>query len=368
MDEKGCLKGESSFDLERVIDLAERVMGCQDMRSLSTEALPWIARSFESNGVFLYIAPPQPSAACFHQYGVAQDEAHDLENACRDLAGPSEDPLKARIPEHEGLSGMVLGYRICPLEVARDIHALLGIKPSASTSLTDPTIMPRLLRFLGHAIAIVHERMRTARQIAYFNTYLTVSSLLAKSMGLHELLETILYFCTEAVGAQEASVLFLDEDKKNFLFYQTEGASRLVLEGASFPADEGIAGAVLRSRKAEIIHDVQSDPRFYKKFDTESGVVTRNMIVVPLVAEEEPVGVLEMINKVGGAPFTEEDCLLLHFIAEEIAFAVRNAKIFEIVVDSYCKHRQGQDSCEGCKRPLGSWTPCVKFRETCCLH
>jgi hypothetical protein len=27
------------------------------------------------------------------------------------------------------------------------------------------------------------------------------------------------------------------------------------------------------------------------------------------------------------------------------------------------KQPQGQNSCKGCKRPLGSWTPCVKYRK-----
>ncbi len=78
---------------------------------------------------------------------------------------------------------------------------------------------------------------------------------------------------------------------------------------------------------------------------------------------KEKVGVLEVLNKVGGRPFTEEERLLLTFIAEEVAFAIRNAKLFEVVVKSYCKQRQGLNTCKGCKRPLGSWTPCVKYRE-----
>ena len=64
-----------------------------------------------------------------------------------------------------------------------------------------------------------------------------------------------------------------------------------------------------------------------------------------------------------GGSFTEEERLLLFSIAEEIAFAIRNAKLFEYVVSTYCKQRQGQMSCKGCERPLGSWTPCVKYRE-----
>ena len=88
------------------------------------------------------------------------------------------------------------------------------------------------------------------------------------------------------------------------------------------------------------------------------------MIVIPLAAGEEKIGVLEVLNKTNGASFTEEDKFLLLLIAEEIAFAIRNAKVFEYVVNSYCKQRQGFATCKGCKRPLGTWTPCVKYRES----
>jgi transcriptional regulator with GAF, ATPase, and Fis domain len=293
---------------------------------------------------------------------LTRNEAVQTRAACRDLLGSSCETVAGAPEALEDPSGIAPGCRLWLFEVGRETRGVLGIKPSGATSL-DETLMPRLARFLAQAVAAVLERMRSARQIASFNAYLTVSSLLAKSMGLQSLLETALYFCTEAVGAQEGSVLFLDQDRRNFRFFRTEGASRSVLEGNAFPADRGIAGDVLKARKSEIIQDVQSDPRFYGKFDAKSGLVTRNMIAVPLVAEDEPVGVLEVINKAGGAPFEEEDRLLLHFIAEEIAFAVRNARVFEIVADSYCKQRQGQPSCEGCRRPLGSWTPCVRYRE-----
>jgi hypothetical protein len=54
---------------------------------------------------------------------------------------------------------------------------------------------------------------------------------------------------------------------------------------------------------------------------------------------------------------------LLDSLAEEIAFAIRNAWILEFVVTSYCKLRQGETSCKGCKRPLTTWTPCIKHLE-----
>jgi GAF domain-containing protein len=135
---------------------------------------------------------------------------------------------------------------------------------------------------------------------------------------------------------------------------------------ANFLANHGLAGTVLASQQAEFINDVQNDPRFYRRFDQESGFVTRNMIAIPLTAGEEKIGVLQILNKFEG-DFHEEELLFLQTIAEEIAFAIRNSKLFEVVVKSYCKMRQGQDSCRGCKRPLGSWTPCVKYREEASL-
>jgi GAF domain-containing protein len=162
---------------------------------------------------------------------------------------------------------------------------------------------------------------------------------------------------------EAASILLLDYEKKNFRFYSAEGEAKEVLLKATFPANQGLAGSVLETQQAEIINDVQHDPRFYGRLDSESGFQTRGMIVLPLTAGEEKIGVLEILNKMGGKPFLNEELLLLQSIAEEIAFAIRNGKLFEVVVNSYCKQRQGETSCKGCKRPLGSWTPCARYRE-----
>jgi hypothetical protein len=201
------------------------------------------------------------------------------------------------------------------------------------------------------------------KQTRYLNTYMTVSSMVAQCLDLHELLEAVLNVIMETVSAQEASVLLLDEDQANLQFYGIEGPAKAVLMSATFPADKGIAGSILQTQRSEVINDAQGDARFYEKFDREYGFVTRNLIAIPLTAGEEKIGVMEVLNKCGDEPFIDEERLLLDSIAEEIAFAIRNARIFEYVINSYCKQRQGQMSCKGCQRPLRSWTPCVKYLE-----
>ena len=225
--------------------------------------------------------------------------------------------------------------------------------------------------FIGFILQRLREnRLRLAaahrellRQAKYLNTYLTVSSMVSQCLDPHELLEAVLNVIMETVSAEEASVLLLDEDQANFRFYSVEGPAKQCLMAVTFPADKGIAGSILQTQRSEVINDVHGDPRFFEEIDSKYGFVTQNLIAIPLTAGEEKIGVMEVLNKSGGEPFTDEERLLLDSIAEEIAFAIRNARIFEYVINSYCKQRQGQMSCKGCQRPLRSWTPCVKYLE-----
>ncbi|MFC1929210.1 GAF domain-containing protein, partial [Chloroflexota bacterium] len=131
---------------------------------------------------------------------------------------------------------------------------------------------------------IVQQIVELEKQVARLNAYLTVSAVLTQSLGLHDLLEAILYCSMEAVTAEAASVLLLDDEKKNFQFYQVEGPAKPVLMTSSFPADKGMAGWILQQQQSEVINDVGSDSRFYKEIDSKSGFLTRNMIAVPLTA------------------------------------------------------------------------------------
>jgi signal transduction protein with GAF and PtsI domain len=253
--------------------------------------------------------------------------------------------------------------QVFPLDAQERCIGFIGVAASADALEDLSSVWGKLTRILAGAVHRFLERAEMEGQLKQLNTYLTVSSAVTQPLDLPEVLEIALYSCIEAVSATEASVLLLDDEKKNFRFYQIEGPAKPVLKGCGFPADKGLAGAVLRSRQSEVINDVQNDPRFYGKVDDDSGFTTRNMIALPLVAGDEEVGVLEVLNKADDGTFTEEERSLLDCVAEEIAFSIRNAKVFEYVVNSYCKQRQGHNSCRGCRRPLGSWTPCVKYRE-----
>lgn len=353
----------SAAEALKVLELAEQAISAQNLQELAEGVLPGLAHLAGAAAALLYLEDPRLLTHPFLQTGLPEVAVPSLRRLCakqfHHFPGQAHQhlvkgPLSPQMPGHLALF---------PLRHQGKLFGLLGAvvpesRPEGAAPLVE-TILPILAQALSHLL----ERYETDRRIKHLNTYLTVSSMIAQSLGLQELLETVLYCCMEAVSAEAASVLLLDDDKQNFRFYSVTGPAREVLMSAALPADRGLSGYILNSQKSEVINDVQHDPRFYGRLDKETGFKTRNIIIIPLTAGEEKVGLLEVLNKAEGANFTEEERLLLNSIAEEIAFAIHNAKIFEYVVDSYCKLRQGHTSCEGCQRPLGSWTPCVKYRQ-----
>ncbi len=341
----------------QLMELAETALVMQSLEELEERVLPGVAGMMGSGSVSLYVADSRLPAPHFFQQGLGPEAASEMES----LYVEQFDRISIQTdPQPVSVSADFIVY---PLRAEDRCVGLIGLMVPDDEPPISPDLLERLFRLLAATINRLAERTKSEKQLAHLNTYLTVSSMLAQSLDLPELLEITLYSCIEAVLAERASVLLLGDEKKNLHFYQVGGPAEPVLEGATFPADMGLAGSILQTQQSEIINDVSNDSRFYGKIDSETGFQTRNMIALPLVAGEEPVGVLEVLNKADGGPFTEDERLLLVSISEEIAFAIRNAKMFEYVVNSYCKQRQGEMSCRGCKRPLGSWTPCVKYRE-----
>jgi hypothetical protein len=351
-------------DALRLVELAKEALRAQSLEEFVKGVLPAVAGMMQSRTALLYVSDSRLAAPRFFQVGLGPEAASGMESLC----GEQFDQISSRPglqPVTVCAAPLYASLNLYPLQTTEGCVGLVGLM--APEPATPPLPDPKhgLFSLLASAISRLVESIGMERQIAHLNTYVTVSSLIAQPLSLHELLEIALYCCIEAVSAEAASILLLDDQEQgqSFRFYQVAGPQEPVLGGATFPANQGIAGAILQTQQSELINDVYGDPRFYKRIDAETDFQTRNMIAVPLTAGDKPVGVLEVLNKVGGDPFTEEEHLLLLSVAGEIAAAIRNAIVFEYVVNSYCKQRQGQPSCKGCQRPLGEWTPCVKYRE-----
>jgi len=344
-------KGDAT---ERAVGLIEAAVGADGLSGFASGIVPLAADVAGADGAFVYISDPRLPTPHSAFHGLSDDEIPAVGAALDEwFDALGED----RVPSDS------TAYALHGLPVDGRVIGMIGLAGTDGGSIAASGVWRRLLATLGRVADRLAAQASAERKLLHLNTYLTVSSMLAKSVDLAELLEIALYCSMEAASAEAASILLLDEAKENFEFYRVEGSAKPLLGGSTFPASEGVAGRVLETLEAEIVNDVETDPRFYEQIDMKTGYRTRNLIAIPLVAGDEPVGVLEVLNRVDGGPFTPDERLILVSVADEIAFAVRNATIFDYVVNTYCRRRQGQNSCKGCERPLGSWTPCMRYRE-----
>jgi signal transduction protein with GAF and PtsI domain len=147
------------------------------------------------------------------------------------------------------------------------------------------------------------------------------ASSLAGAAVHDELLQSIIETARAIFGAHASSIILYDEPADELVFRAATGNEANDLIGRRFPAGEGIAGYVLRSREPLILEDVSEDPRFARDIAESTGYVPRGLMAVPLLRGERTLGVLQVLDRASaGFKLAEMDTLAL--FARQAALAL----------------------------------------------
>lgn len=183
----------------------------------------------------------------------------------------------------------------------------------------------------------------------------------AEKLQLEELIPFAVARCREVLDAESVAVLLYDRETEELYFPYVAAQEPTVatqMLQIRFPADRGVAGAVLRSRKSVRIDDAPADDRFYPGVDQQMGQTTRALLCVPLIAPTGVIGVIEAVNLRGAAMFTDDDLALLEALAESLAAAIQNAGAGAAIVgrDNPGLEKQNQEA------ETGNLNPATVFR------
>jgi len=151
----------------------------------------------------------------------------------------------------------------------------------------------------------------------------------AAQLELDALIPLVVTKCREVFEAEGAAVMLLATDGQQLYFPYVAEEDPAVAESLvrlRFPADRGIAGAVLASGRAVRIDDVSADPRFYPNIDRHTGLTTRSLLSAPLSSPHGTVGVLQVVNRRGGEAFDDRELTLLELLGSIVAVAIENAQ------------------------------------------
>ena len=158
-----------------------------------------------------------------------------------------------------------------------------------------------------------------------------VSQALASTMDLDELLKIVIDEVNKALLTEGAGVLLFDEHRGDLYWKQIRDARHILApqsEELRLPLEGSIAGWVYKNNKPARVNDVSKDPRYYPDMTRKSGFEIRKVLQVPLNTREKTIGVLMVMNKIGG-DFSEQDEALAMSMAGSIALAIENAQVYE---------------------------------------
>ncbi|HJQ85339.1 MAG TPA: sigma 54-interacting transcriptional regulator [Candidatus Binatia bacterium] len=173
--------------------------------------------------------------------------------------------------------------------------------------------------------------MPSAPDAARYRLLFDLGCAFASRLDLGELVPLVIAKCRETFDAEGASVLLLDAASQDLYFPYVDAEDPEVarrLGSVRLPAARGIAGAVVRSGKAERVDDVPGDPRFYPAVDRHTGLSTRALLCAPLMTRAGTVGVVQVVNRRRGGRFDDDDLGLLAALAGSIAVSIENARLY----------------------------------------
>src|SRR3984893_19395272 len=129
----------------------------------------------------------------------------------------------------------------------------------------------------------------------------------AARIEIDQLIPLVVNKCREALDAEGASVLLLDDERKELYFPYISEENPEVAERLArlrFSAELCIGANALETCATLRIEDAQTDPRFYHGIDKLTGLTTRNVLAAPLQSHQGMTGVVEIVNKRGAPAFT----------------------------------------------------------------
>jgi GAF domain-containing protein len=140
------------------------------------------------------------------------------------------------------------------------------------------------------------------------------------------LLEMIVETAAQVISAQAASLFLIDTETNELIFEVALGQKAEEVKRFRVPVGHGIAGLVAMTGQPMSVSDAQQDPRQAAEIAQSVGYTPRSILCVPLFYDEQVIGVLELLDKIGAPSFSPSDTASLGLFANMAAVAIEQSR------------------------------------------
>ncbi|KPA17424.1 GAF domain protein [Candidatus Magnetomorum sp. HK-1] len=157
-----------------------------------------------------------------------------------------------------------------------------------------------------------------------------ISRQFSATLDVDKLMQTILDKVAHVTNAEAGSFWIKDKQTNMAICHVAVGPVKHKVLGLKLKSGTGIVGWVIENKQKTVVFDTSLDERFFNKVDEKVNFITKSILCVPLLVNNECVGAISLINKktpVG--QFNQQDVDTLELLAMSGAIAIKNAQLFQ---------------------------------------
>ena len=172
---------------------------------------------------------------------------------------------------------------------------------------------------------LLDESQKRAHQLATLNE---VGRSLTSTLDINPLLTQIMNSAISILNCEAGSLFMVDPPSGELVFEVTVGPVATDLVGQRLPPGSGAVGKAAEIGLPVIANDALDIQTWFDQPDKQTSFLTRDLLAVPMKIKETTIGVIEVINKLDGSPFTIDDQEILSTFTSQAAIAIENARLY----------------------------------------
>ena len=174
--------------------------------------------------------------------------------------------------------------------------------------------------------------LELARRAQYLEATNAIARGAASELDLQDLLARVVALISQQLGFYHAGLFLLDPTGEWAVLQaaSSEGGRQMLARGHRLGSGVGIVGYVVAQGKHRIALDVGKDAVYFDNPDLPD---TRSEMALPLRARGDLIGVLD-VQSTEPRAFSQEDVTALQTLADQVAVAISNARLFQQVQES----------------------------------
>jgi signal transduction histidine kinase/DNA-binding response OmpR family regulator len=170
-------------------------------------------------------------------------------------------------------------------------------------------------------VRLVNANRMLEQRVKELNTLFGIGKSVTALLELDKLLARLVEAAVFLTGAEEGSLLLVDEETDELYMEAAQGIDKRMARSFRIRVEDSLAGKVIKTGEP-IMLDGNESQRI------KTAYLVKSLIYVPLIVKNRVSGVLGVDNRQRDRSFTKHDLRLLSVLAGYAAIALENARLF----------------------------------------